>query len=81
MVKPLTKSTAKYGVFHDLPKASPIKIHSSHCYYYRTHDPSAPTTDWYYTNTLKEATSIAKQLSQKHKMKYRDCLRCNPSHN
>lgn len=75
----MNKGTAKYGVFHDIPKASPIKIHISKCPYFQRHDPNAPTTEWFYTNNLDSANKIAKQLAQKYNMKSRDCYFCKPN--
>lgn len=75
----MNKNNAKYGIFHDLPKASPIKIHINTCSFFQIHDPTAPTTNWFYTSTLETATKIAKKLAIEHKMQYRDCKFCKPS--
>lgn len=75
----MNKSSARFGVFHDLPKASPIKIHVSTCSFFQLHDPSAQSTDWYYTKTYDESRKIAQKLAKEHNMQYRDCKFCKPS--
>lgn len=75
----LTKHNAIFGVFHDIPKASPIKIHNANCSQYKRHDPLAPTTNWCYANNLTSANEIARRIAIENNMQYRDCKFCKPN--
>ena len=69
----------RFAIYHDIPKASDIKIHRIDCTAYTNRDLHAETSDWHTASNLQTATSIAQRLSREHSMRYRDCKWCRPS--
>ena len=71
--------TVKFAIYHNIPKATDIKIHHIDCAAYARRDPLAKNSDWHTAPDLKSATSTAQRLSGEHSMAYRDCRWCKPS--
>ena len=69
----------RFAIYHNIPKASDIKIHHIDCTAYTNRDPLAENSDWHTASNLQTATNTAQRLSREYNMKYRDCKRCKPS--
>ena len=69
----------KFAIFHDIPKASDIKIHYIECTAYTGRDLTAKTTEWFTAPNFLAAMEIANNLAKKHNMRYRACKWCKPS--
>ena len=71
--------TDRFAIYHNIPKASDIKIHHIDCVAYARRDPLAENSDWHATPDLKSAISTAQRLAREYSMAYRDCRWCKPS--
>ena len=69
----------RFAIYHNIPKASDIKIHDINCTAYTGRDPLAKNSDWHTALNFRTATSTAQKLAREYSMKYRDCKRCKPS--
>ena len=69
----------RFAIYHNIPKASDIKIHDIDCTAYAGRDPLAENSDWHTASNLKTATSTTQRLAREYSMKYRDCKWCKPS--
>jgi len=70
---------ARFAVYHNIPKASDIKIHHIDYTAYTRRDPAAENSDWHTAPDLQAATDKARALGEKHNLRYRDCKWCRPS--
>lgn len=66
----------RFAVYHNIPKATEIKIHHIACSAYANRDPLAKNSDWHTASNLQTATNIAKILAREHGMRYRYCKWC-----
>ena len=71
--------TDGFAIYHDIVKASDIKIHNIDCTAYKDRDPLAKDSDWHTAPDIQTATDTAQRLAKEHSMNYRDCERCKPS--
>ena len=69
----------RFAIYHNIPKATDIKIHRIDCTAYTGRNPLAKNSDWHTAPNFQTATSTAQSLAREHNMKYRDCKRCKPS--
>ncbi len=68
-----------FAIFHDILKATDIKIHKIDCGHYTERDLSATTTEWFTAPDMQTATETAQRLAKEHGMNYKDCEHCKPS--
>ena len=68
-----------FAIFHDILKATDIKIHHIDCTAYTNRDPTASTTEWFTATDLRTAKNTAQRLAREYNMNYRDCEWCKPS--
>ena len=69
----------RFAIYHNIPKASDIKIHQIDCKAYTGRDLLAENSDWHTATDIGTAISIAQRLAREHSMAYRDCKWCKPS--